>query len=83
MGVVINTTELHIRAWKELFDEELPEIGGNAVPAFDPVEDYRRHVDGRSREDGVRTVLSARGLAVPPLRRGTRPGRCRWSAGCS
>src|SRR6266542_4479179 len=31
----------------------------------DPVEDYRRYVDGRSRDDGVRAVLSARYLALP------------------
>src|SRR3712207_9152682 len=64
-GVVTDTAKLHAEAWKALFDEMLPVLAHGAVPAFDPVEEYRRFVDGRSREDGVRAVLAARGIALP------------------
>src|SRR6266498_238503 len=55
----------------------------------DPVEDYRRYVDGRSRDDGVRAVLSARYLALPqgapddPPRRRTLHGLAAQSRSCS
>lgn len=66
-GVVTDTASLHAAAWKRLFEEVLhdprvqvddPEVG------FDPVSDYRRYVDGRTREDGVVEYLTARGIAL-------------------
>ncbi|PJE97870.1 hydrolase [Streptomyces carminius] len=33
---------------------------------FDIAEDYRRHVDGRSRIDGAAAFLASRGLDLPP-----------------
>jgi len=64
-GVVTNTASIHAAAWKRMFDEVLEDPrtrldapGGT----FDEVEDYRRYVDGRSREDGVSAYLSARGI---------------------
>jgi trehalose 6-phosphate phosphatase len=32
---------------------------------FDPVIDYRKYVDGRPREAGVRSFLAARGISLP------------------
>lgn len=67
-GVVTDTTSLHARAWKVLFDEVLTgpcAPGAGAVRPFDAVEDYRRCVDGRRREDGVTTFLEERGVHVP------------------
>ncbi len=59
-GVIATTARLHERAWKEAFDAYL-------VDHHDPDPfthlDYRRHVDGRSRADGVRTFLASRGFA--------------------
>ncbi len=63
-GVVTDTAALHAAAWAALFDEVLPELVDPPGPRFDPVADYRRMVDGRSREDGVRSVLADRGLTV-------------------
>ncbi|WP_193341832.1 hypothetical protein [Pseudarthrobacter sp. AB1] len=58
-GVVTDTTVVHAAAWKRLFDEVLPMLAPEAAP-FDEVEDYRRSVDGRPREAGVRTFLASR-----------------------
>lgn len=68
-GVVTDTAALHARAWKRLFDEVLadPRAGlAEPAPPFDLAADYRRHVDGRSREDGVQAFLAARGVVLPP-----------------
>ena len=67
-GVVTDTASLHAAAWKSLFDEVLadPRAGRDApLPPFDVVQDYRRYVDGRPREDGVEAFLGARGIEVP------------------
>lgn len=63
-GVVTDTATVHAAAWKRLFDEVLPELAPDAAP-FDEVEDYRQSVDGRPREDGVRTFLASRGVRLP------------------
>lgn len=60
-GVVTDTASLHARAWRRMFDELLAERG---LRAFSD-EDYRAHVDGRSRIDGVTAVLESRGLTLP------------------
>ncbi|OZB89303.1 MAG: family 65 glycosyl hydrolase, partial [Microbacterium sp. 14-71-5] len=67
-GVVTDTAALHATAWKRLFDEALsdPRLADRHLRPFDPVEDYRRHVDGRSREDGVAAFLASRGTSLPP-----------------
>ncbi|HZK58301.1 MAG TPA: beta-phosphoglucomutase family hydrolase [Cryobacterium sp.] len=66
-GVVTDTASVHAGAWKALFDEVLPGLAGSPGPAapFDVVADYRRSVDGRPREDGVRTFLASRGITLP------------------
>jgi beta-phosphoglucomutase family hydrolase len=66
-GVVTDTASVHAGAWKALFDEVLPGLVGSPGPAapFDVVADYRRSVDGRPREDGVRTFLASRGITLP------------------
>jgi beta-phosphoglucomutase family hydrolase len=67
-GVVTDTVSLHAAAWKVMFDEVLADpragVEGSLRP-FDAVEDYRRYVDGRPREDGVVAFLEARGVDVP------------------
>jgi beta-phosphoglucomutase family hydrolase len=65
-GVVTDTAEAHARAWQALFDQTLPVVAaGRTVRPFDIDGDYRRYVDGRAREDGVREFLASRGLVVP------------------
>lgn len=71
-GVVTDTAGVHARAWKELFDSALPEIAGSPQPEFTD-EDYLNYVDGRPREDGVRSLLDARSLPVPDGEPGDSP----------
>jgi len=59
-GVLTDTRARHLDAWTALFDQELPAIAPAAGP-FTPA-DYERYVDGRSREDGIRSLLAARGV---------------------
>ncbi|MER6950838.1 HAD-IA family hydrolase [Nonomuraea sp. NPDC000554] len=60
-GVVTDTARVHAAAWKHVFDRFLR---GRSAP-FDVREDYLRHVDGRSRLDGVRAFLASRGITLP------------------
>ncbi len=67
-GVLTQTAVLHAAAWKQAFDEFLrthAAAHGEPFVAFDPTSDYARYVDGRPRDDGVRTFLAARGIELP------------------
>jgi beta-phosphoglucomutase family hydrolase len=67
-GVLTQTAKVHAAAWKETFDEFLrkraQESGSEFVP-FDKVADYDEYVDGKPREDGVRSFLESRGIGLP------------------
>jgi beta-phosphoglucomutase family hydrolase len=74
-GVVTDTADLHAAAWKNLFDSTLPLLpGGGDVAPFTVGADYHAHVDGRSREDGVRAFLASRNLRLPQGSAGDPPG---------
>ena len=79
-GVITDTASIHAAAWKDLFDEALPELAVTKTSSFDIFEDYRRYVDGRTREDGVRAFLASREIELPegeaddPTQRGTVRG---------
>ncbi|MFB8032897.1 HAD family hydrolase [Streptomyces sp. NPDC056004] len=62
-GVVIDSARVHAAAWQGAFDACLSAAGGQRP--FDPVADYLRHVDGRSRLDGAFGFLASRGLDLP------------------
>lgn len=67
-GVITQTALVHAAAWKEMLDDFLrahAQRTGQPFVAFDPVDDYRRYVDGMPRGDGVRTFLAARGIVLP------------------
>lgn len=67
-GVVTRTARVHARAWKRLFDEFLrrrSQATGKPFVPFDLQADYRRHVDGKPRFDGVRSFLDSRSIEVP------------------
>ncbi|ALA58421.1 beta-phosphoglucomutase family hydrolase [Nitrospira moscoviensis] len=65
-GVLTRTACLHAQAWKWLFDDFLRRrAGAAAFRPFDEQDDYRRYVDGRLREDGVRAFLASRGVVLP------------------
>jgi beta-phosphoglucomutase family hydrolase len=67
-GVLTKTAIVHAAAWKEMFDRDLrkraADSGGRFV-AFDPAADYDRYVDGKPREEGVRSFLASRGIDLP------------------
>ena len=64
-GVLTDTASVHRKAWKKMFDAYLRERaqrdGGTFVP-FDDGADYQTYVDGKKREDGVRSFLDSRGI---------------------
>jgi beta-phosphoglucomutase family hydrolase len=76
-GVVTDTAAVHFRAWKQLFDRFLeqrarvsedpaagrPPSTGDPYRPFDG-DDYRRFVDGKPRESGVRDFLASRGIVL-------------------
>lgn len=67
-GVLTETASVHARAWKQAFDaylRERAERGGEPFVEFDAGADYNRFVDGRPREDGVRSFLASRGIVLP------------------
>lgn len=66
-GVVTDTRRAHEAAWKALFDayrQERAERGETPYAPFAP-EDYREHLDGKPRFDGLRDFLASRGIELP------------------
>lgn len=51
-GVITKTAIQHAKAWKQVFER-------HGIP-FDEVADYDAYVDGKPREEGVRSLLAAR-----------------------
>src|ERR1700758_2146120 len=67
-GVITDTASIHAACWKQMFDEYLQKRAtqrGEAFRPFDPATDYRLHVDGKPRFDGVRDFLGSRGIKIP------------------
>lgn len=67
-GVLTDTASVHTKAWKTMFDaflQERAEKTGEQFVPFDPATDYRQYVDGKKREDGVRSFLASRGIELP------------------
>lgn len=61
-GVITTTRDLHVEAWKKTFDEFLTQ--GASLRSFDPLTDYVNYVDGKPREDGIRSFLASRGISA-------------------
>ncbi len=67
-GVLTDTASVHRKAWKKMFDAYLSaraESTGERFVPFDIDADYERYVDGKKREDGVRSFLDSRGIDLP------------------
>lgn len=67
-GVLTQTAKVHARAWKEVFDvflKERAQSGAGAFRPFDEVRDYDEYVDGKPREEGVRSFLASRQISLP------------------
>ncbi|HEX6506882.1 MAG TPA: beta-phosphoglucomutase family hydrolase [Chloroflexota bacterium] len=66
-GVITDTASVHAACWKQMFDEYLQKRAaqrGDAFRPFDIATDYRLHVDGKPRYDGVRDFLTSRGIQL-------------------
>ena len=67
-GVLTDTASVHKKAWKAMFDAFLKadaERTGTKFVPFDIDSDYLKYVDGKKREDGVRSFLASRNIDVP------------------
>jgi beta-phosphoglucomutase family hydrolase len=64
-GVLTPTAALHQRAWKEMFDAFLSERGGPNLQTPFTSEDYNLYVDGKPRQEGIRSFLQSRGIELP------------------
>ncbi|MDY6872266.1 MAG: beta-phosphoglucomutase family hydrolase [Actinomycetota bacterium] len=67
-GVLTDTASVHTRAWKAMFDAYLQSRAqrtGEPYVPFDAGADYQRYVDGKRREDGIRSFLASRGIELP------------------
>ncbi len=67
-GVITDTASIHAQSWKRMFDEYLRERSSRTrepFRAFDIATDYKLHVDGKPRFDGVRDFLKSRAINLP------------------
>jgi beta-phosphoglucomutase family hydrolase len=67
-GVITNTAKLHAICWQQMFDEYFQKRAtgrGEAFRPFDVAMDYRLHLDGKPRFDGVRDFLASRDIQLP------------------
>jgi beta-phosphoglucomutase family hydrolase len=67
-GVLTQTAAVHAAAWKQMFDAFLSSRAGRRgeiLGPFDAHHDYDRYVDGKERNDGVRSFLQSRGIELP------------------
>jgi len=72
-GVVTKTAVVHQAAWKEAFDDFLKSKEGDKFVPFTE-DDYLKYVDGKKREDGVRSFLQSRKINLPDGSPHDKPG---------
>lgn len=75
-GVLTETASVHAKAWKQAFDEYLrvrADRGDEEFAEFDAHADYNSYVDGKPREDGVRSFLASRAIVLPEGEAGDPP----------
>lgn len=63
-GVITQTVKLHMKAWKQTFDQFLEKRVGADFKTFE-TKDYKIHIDGIPRFDGVRNFLKSRDIELP------------------
>jgi transketolase len=67
-GVITDTASIHATCWKIMFDEFLKRRAaqkGEPFRPFDIASDYKLHVDGKPRFEGVRDFLKSRDITLP------------------
>jgi trehalose-phosphatase len=62
-GVITDTRKLHTMAWKEILDSYLQQ---EKYPLF-TMEEYDLFLDGKPREEGMKSFFTARKIAVPEI----------------
>ncbi len=62
-GVLTDTASVHRHAWKTMFDAFLAATDPAQRPFDD--DDYRAYVDGKTRDLGVLSFLTSRGIELP------------------
>lgn len=61
-GVLTPTTDIHMRAWSQMFNDYL---AGRGVTEPYTAADYFAYVDGKPRQEGVASFLASRGIDLP------------------
>lgn len=61
-GVLTPTSTVHMRAWRQVFEQLFAERDVQPVYAD---SDYYLHLDGKKRYDGVKSLLSSREIELP------------------
>ena len=57
---------MHAKAWKKTFDDFLRHrVKGGEFTPFDISKDYLNYVDGKPREEGIKSFLSSRDIKLP------------------
>ncbi|MBM9536069.1 HAD family hydrolase [Desulfobulbus alkaliphilus] len=67
-GVVTETAKVHSVCWKKAFDDFLEQHAqqtGQPFTPFDISSDYNQYVDGKLRQEGVRSFLASRNIELP------------------
>jgi beta-phosphoglucomutase family hydrolase len=66
-GVITNSTPLHSRAWKEMFDQFLKIQAEEVSGPFKEFthQDYLTYIDGKPRYLGVKSFLESRSFELP------------------
>ena len=67
-GVLTATARMHAACWKRMFDGFLrlrAQSSGEGFQPFEVAVDYKTYVDGKLRQEGVRSFLASRGITLP------------------
>ena len=77
-GVLTATARVHSACWKRMFDGFLQsyyEKKGESFIPFDIEKDYKLYVDGKLRDEGVKSFLLSRNIKLPYGNIDDPPGR--------
>ncbi len=67
-GVLTETSRIHAACWKKMFDmflRKYSETNNSAFIPFDLEKDYKQYVDGKLRDEGVKSFLRSRHINMP------------------
>ena len=67
-GVLTETSKIHAASWKKMFDVFLQKHAKENSIVFKPFDigsDYKLYVDGKLRDEGVRSFLESRNIKMP------------------